>query len=256
MLFGFNLLFSIGMSVVIIVKKRCKMEKLSLSYIFDVTEDRELAEYKVLGILRNYRDLFRQNKIYPYLSELIDIAYTFEDFMDTNPLYFERAAKDMVIVDIESEISGTEVLLVTETELEQIRDFMKWAIPCIENVINEGKAIYDFVEDNMELSRTEKYSNFSDNGYLIIPDNLSGKINIYKYRVPGEESGKTIIRKVETELLSSYEFADNPYKQILFKDSFDRNSIFINTDLSLPFQETILPVVQRLIAAKLNEVKN
>ena len=127
------------------------MNKLENNWLTDGLIDFEYKKYILLAYLKNIRQNFRVNKLYPFLSDLINhyqhlkrlqkdklelsnqfpVAINLEEFM-AQKLKFERLIKD-------DEIS------------QELEDIIVFSIDKMKDTMKAGREIYEIVERNMEI---------------------------------------------------------------------------------------------------------
>jgi hypothetical protein len=220
------------------------MNSILLNKIMNPQQDAEISTYKFLGTLKGYLENIRNFKIYPALSELVNLTVRLENIKKSN-----FSAKDpidgLIILNEESLVFKN-----ISQESEEL-SLLKWMLAQINPILEEGVAIYDFVDQNMEIKLINGDSSYKEEGFLIIPNNQTCVFNIYKFNCTLYKSENYSERNIKTEflqsmILDSQESISIQYKSLL--DIFGNNPLPVyicETSLDFPFEETIYQIARK-----------
>ena len=141
------------------------------------------------------------------------------------------------------------------SEIESILDF---SIPKMEDYLREGKKIYDFIEDRMKIYPVGLMPLNSEFGYVFLKEVHSTETKVYEYQVTIFENPSEKFRGVHFSFLTVYEksimntFEAIKSDLISFNKKFPNPATFvIETELSIPFEETFLPLAKRTLVKRL-----
>ena len=234
---------------------------LTLELFTQVQSDYEKRQYKVLSALKRISEDFQHNKIYPHLSHLAELHHTLDDIRKRlNDLRCEFPKRIKKIDFVNQEIEH-EIVFVDGSDLQKVEELIEWALPYIKAKIEEGKAIYEFVNDEIKLEEVGIIPNYTDEGYFFVPDNEESKLLLYQYELTVFESSQDKYRSLKTAFLKGLEQGDAYRSPNAIKlDLIDENkelpnpaTYAFNTDLDFPFRETIFPVTKRKLLQQLYE---
>lgn len=234
---------------------------LTLDLFTQVQSDYEQRQYKVLAALKKVSQDFQHNKIYPHLSHLAELHHTLGDIRTRlNDLRSEFPKRIKKIDFVNQEIEH-EIVFVDGSDLQKVEELIEWALPYIEAKIEEGKTIYEFVNEKILLEEVGIVPNYIDEGYFFVPDNEEAKLLLYEYEVSIFQSAQDQYRSLKTQFLKALEqgralMSPNSIKLDLineFKKLPNPATYSFQTDLNFPFQETVLPVVKRKLIKQLYE---
>lgn len=234
---------------------------LNLDLFTRVQSDFESRQYKVLAGLKSISDDFQMNKIYPHLSHLVELYTTLDDILSRLQDLRNEFPKRIKKIDFVNEIIEHEVVFVDGSDLSKIEDLIEWALPLIKAKIEEGKTIYEFVNDEIKLEEVGIIPNYTDEGYFFVPDNEESKLLLFQYELTVFESSQDQYRALKTAFLKGLkqEGAHRSPNSIKL-DLIDENkelpnpaTFAFNTDLDFPFRETIFPVTKRKLLQQLYE---
>jgi len=232
---------------------------LNLDLFTNVQTDLEIRQFKILGGLKDISKDFQQNKIYPHLSHLIELHSTLSDILQRLQDLRSEFPKRIKKIDFVNQVIEHEVVFVDGSDLSKVEDLISWALPHIKAKIEEGKDIYEFVNEEIKLEEVGIIPNYTDEGYFFVPDNKESKLLLFHYEVTIFESSKDTYRALKTGLLKALEqgrarLSPNAIKLDLISENKklpNPATYAFNTDLTFPFHETIFPVTKRKLLQNL-----
>lgn len=233
---------------------------LTLDLFTQVQSDFEMRQYKVLAALKKISEDFQHNKIYPHMSQLVELHHTLSDIKKRLGDLRSEFPKRIKKIDFVNQEIEHEVVFVDGSDLQMVEDLIEWALPYIEAKIEEGKTIYEFVNDKILVEEVGIVPNYTDEGYFFVPDNEEAKLLLFQYEVSIFQSAKDQYRSLKTEFLKALEQGRahlspnsikldliNEYKQLPNPATFS-----FQTELNFPFNETVFPVVKRKLIKQLD----
>ncbi len=238
------------------------MEALTLNTFIKAAEDIELSKYKVLAILRKYSEALHKNKLYPALAELISIKNELELLIEQMSLFDAEFVLNLNFAEFvdDDDNSFFDPIEYDENDLQRVFEFITWALPEIKNAISEGKAIFDFVDDNIELSEVGIMPIYKNEGYFFISDVKNELLKIYRYEMSLFSTEDNPLRTLKSKLVDLISLkapeAQSKYdlKNMLLQKHPDLPNPAVysfETSLDFPFVETILPVAKRKLVRTL-----
>ena len=118
------------------------MKKLTMDAFLSSLDDIETAKYKILAIIKQYRKLFQQNKIYPYLAELIEIGYVLAQMSENKPDIPENIGEELIQINLYETQDTYNSIYLTVDEYNDFFTLVAWTLPFLEETVDEGKIIY------------------------------------------------------------------------------------------------------------------
>ena len=230
------------------------MQGLNLSTFIKAADDVEFSKYKFLSILGSYTSALRKNKLYPSLAELISIKNELELLVEQMSLFDPEFVLNLNFADFTEEFPLSNPIDYDEDALRKVTDFISWALPEINAAIEEGKAVFDFVNDNINLHEVGIMPIYKNEGYFFIPDQKNDLLKIYRFEMSLFSTEENPLRTLKSKLVdlislkASESSAPIELKRILmekFKDLPNPSCFYFETDVDFPFVETILPVAKR-----------
>lgn len=234
---------------------------LNLDLFTQSQSDMESTQYQILAGLKAISEDFRKNKIYPHLSHLVELYSALSDIRDRLQDLRDKFPKRIKKIDFVNEIIEHEVVFVPGADISKVEDLIEWALPYIRAKIEEGKTIYQFVDDELKIEEVGIIPRYTDEGYLFIPDNQASRLLLFQYEVSIFESSSDTYRSLKTAFLKAIEkgsahLSPNVIKLDLISERRELPNpatFALNTDLQFPFRETIFPITKRKLMRQLHD---
>ena len=231
------------------------MEPISLEIFFDSETDWEMNQYRILAGIKAARAEFDRKKIYPSLATLIKLKRELNQIKEERNCLNQQFPRQIKGFDTKEQkvIYDSAENINLDENIEVIFGLIDWAVPYINEAIEEGIVLFDFVENNLSLEQVGIMPMYKDEGYFMITDNIAVELQVHRYECTLFSSGKEKFRTLKTELVKSKkqgiikELPENIKLEII-KERTDlpNPAIFLlNSDLEFPFIETMLPVAKR-----------
>lgn len=235
--------------------------KLSPDLFTSVQDDLEKRQYVILGQLKKISDQFKYYKIYPYLSQLIELHRTLKDITARLSDLRSRFPKRISKIDWINKTIEHEVIFTDGTDVSAVEDLIDWALPKIKKVIEEGVAIHEFVESELSVEQVGILPNYRDEGYFFVPDNRNMNLNLYRFGISIFQSSDDTYRSLKTRFLKQLQqgavkLSPGHIKLELIRQERELPNpatYAIETRLDFPFNQTIFPVAKRRLMYILNE---
>jgi hypothetical protein len=231
------------------------MERISIESFFTSETDLETNQYRILGGIRGVCNDFTKKKIYPSLATLIELKKSIDKIKDERNNLNEKFPKQIKGFDIKTQkiIYESAGDVNHNNSVEEIFNLIDWALPYIEEAIDEGIILFDFVDKNISLDQVGVMPMYKDEGYFMVTDNSAFELQVHRYESTLFSSGSENYRSLKTEFVKSerqiiIRKSPESIKQELIKERKDLPNpatFMFDSDLDFPFTETIFPVVKR-----------
>jgi len=229
------------------------MNSLSLELFTKVGIDYEIRQYHVLNGLKKIRDKFALNKLYPQLSELISL-YQLLDIINGEVEKLEDGMpQEIKNIDLINKKITYQLMHDDHKHLDNVKKIINWAMPFIKETIDEGITIYDFVDDNIWVEKVGILPNYTEEGYIFVPDNKDKKLYLFRYELSIFTTSDDNYRSLKTRYISSIDesklkVSHNSIKLQLIRKHTDLPNpatYAFSTDLDFSFEETMFPIIKR-----------
>ena len=231
------------------------MTTLDLKKLTSCGSDWEANQYKILIKVKEWLANFNKNKLFPSIEEAIQLNLALEDLLRENiesKLWFDNEIRQ----------NKNERIIVYEKahqighQLDRLLDFIDWTLQLNRPVLEEGRIIKNFVEENLEIIRVSNVEkNYNGKGYFLLPDNKSGILNVYLYEIIWDWSQENLYQRIESQLVNSIskdEICCSVEDWILnfinqSEEMFEPVAYIFETDLDFPYEETMFPIAEEML---------
>lgn len=236
------------------------MKPLPLDIFLQAANDMELSRYKFLAAIKEAGDFLRKNRLYPDFAELINTYNLLNDIINKKFELTDRLPEKLIGFDLENKKVVYEKDELSEDKIKIVFDFINWAMPKLKEVIDEGKAIFAFIDKNMTVKEIGILPIYRKEGYFIIPDNEEETLLVYRYEMtlfPAEDDQYHTLKTKLIDAIGSsnkYEMKPEDIKIDLIKrfpDLPNPAAYNIYIDIDFPFIETVLPIAKRKLIREL-----
>ena len=234
------------------------MEFLNKNWITENQIDFEYKKYMLLAYLQHVSENFTDKRLYPYLSDLVEHYRNLKVLQENKHQLYNMFPERLKGADVDHFNLIYEKMISDDAIMSEIESILDFSIPKMESYLREGKKIYDFIEDRMKIFPVGLMPLNSEFGYVFLKEGNSTDIKVYEYQVTIFENPTEKYRGVHFSYLTIYEksimntFEAIKSDLISFNKKFPNPATFvIETSLSIPFEETFLPLAKRTLVKRL-----
>lgn len=233
------------------------MAKLSDNWITEHLLDFEYKKYILLGYLQEVSSNFKEKKLYPHLTDLIDQYRKLITLKNRTEELKNNFKKELNGIDLEnkkliySSLPGEE----WEKEFNLIVDF---SLPLMGNKVNEGKTIFDHVEENILFHPLGILPLNKNEGYFLLNPFQSKQVDAYSYSLSALPYHERSVYGLNVSYFSSYTLTIAKPLDVIKSDIIHNNPQLPNPAVFVfkakevfPNEETFLPIVKRMLYSKL-----
>ncbi len=229
------------------------MTGLGLDHFIHAAEDFEGAQYRILGELQQARKAFSRNVIYPHLGELINVYGALHTIIRQLEAIREALPGSITGLDPNSYQIIYEKPPLGPNQMGQVEDLIRWAMPYLQSAIEEGRTIFEFVEENLHMEEVGILPSYVEEGYLMLPNCLDQQLHVFQYTLSVFTHIEERFRSLKTTYVKSIaQRGVYPSPQSIKLELVAENralpnpaTYFFSTDLDFPFEPTVLPVAKR-----------
>lgn len=227
------------------------MAALTLDLFASAAYDLERAQYGVLGGLQHVQQAFAQNAVYPHLGELIALYETLRTVAEGTEGVRGAIPVRVKGIDLENEELVYEEPDLGDARLERVRELIDWALPRIQQAIEEGRTIYEFVEDSLHMETVGLLPPYVQEGYLLVVDRDVEAMHVVQYSVSiftgsGEQYRSLRTTHIETIGMSVASPRDVKLRLASERCELPNPATYcFDSDLAFPFEPTVFPIAKR-----------
>ncbi len=233
------------------------MTKLTLKTFLAGTGDVEAAQYHVLEGLKAYYHEFSHNRLYPSLSELVELHRALVEIITSMNDIQGHLPHELKEVDLEEGKLIYQTQGMTDDELARAADLIVWALPKIQKAIDEGVDIYNFVDEHIQIEQVGILPMYREEGYWFVPEHRAALLHLLRYELSLFTSANERYRRLKTVNIGEIEqkfirrSPESIKLQLIeqYHDLPNPATYMCETDLDFPYSETILPIAKRKLMA-------
>lgn len=215
--------------------------------------DPEGARYRIMAALDAAAKEFHRSRLYPGLGDLIELVSVLETVRDNKDQYAEVMPRKLSGVDFENKALQFDTEPADPSMIEQMFELIDWALPEVKKITDEGVAMFDFVNTNLNIDVVGIMPMYRDEGYAFVTDRKDNVLHVLRYELSIFSDKDDNYRALKTVEIDSREIdavivapEDVKLQLIdLHKDLPNPATYLVDTDLDFPFDATILPVAKR-----------
>ncbi|REK36312.1 MAG: hypothetical protein DWQ44_02495 [Bacteroidetes bacterium] len=228
------------------------MTTLNKNWITENHIDFEYKKYVLLAYLQKVSENFTDHRLYPYLSDLVGHYRSLKALREGKHNLFSQFPETMVRTDMEKFHVIYEKLIQDDGLMQELENILEFSIPQMEIYLNEGKKIYDFLEDKLKIFPVGLIPLNKEEGYMLLRTGNSTDTLVYNYAITIFENPTEKYRAIHVSYIASYEKSICVTYEAIKSDLIQYNKILpnpatyvIESDLDIPFDETFLPMAKR-----------
>ncbi|MEJ2103623.1 MAG: hypothetical protein P8X47_03485 [Ignavibacteriaceae bacterium] len=237
------------------------MTTLDLKKLTSCGSDWESNQYKILIKVKEWLQDFHKNKLFPAIEESVQFNLSLEDILRENiecKLWFDNEIRGR---RVNERIMIYEKAHQIGNQLDKLLTFIDWALKLNKPVLEEGRIIKNFVDENLEIRRISPVEkNYHGKGYFTLPDNRKEALNIYLYEIIWDWSQENLYQRINSTKVRSIPLNMIEISIESMMKNFISNSqslhepvvFIIDTDLDFPFNETIFPIAEEKLLKHLS----
>lgn len=233
------------------------MKNLGINWITEYTTDIEYKKYLLLAYLNSVEQEYKQSKLFPCFSDVLFHYRNLVSLKEKQEFFKEHLPKKMSGVDFENLQLIYERLKETDNSLLEVEQLIDFSIPKFQFYWEQGKTIFDLVEHDLSINPVGIIPIDTTLGYLIFDTEKSKEKKVYEYSISLIEDPNENYRLMKTQFIKSYynRISDTYFSiksdMLKLKNSIANPSVYsIQSKISYPFEETILPITKRIFMSK------
>ncbi|MFM2206833.1 MAG: hypothetical protein RL213_808 [Bacteroidota bacterium] len=234
------------------------MESLNRNWITENHIDFEYKKYVLLAYLQHVSENFTGNRLYPYLSDLVDHYRNLKFLKESKQQLFDSFPERLQSADMDHFRLVYQKIAEDDSLMKEIESIVEFSIPQMENSLREGKKIYDFIEEHTHVFAVGLTPLNNDAGYLLLSNGNDPETVVFEYQVTFIEHPLERHRGLRVEYVTSYRKSISVSYESIKSDLLRYNkrlpnpaAYAIESEFILPFQETFLPLAKRTIMKKI-----
>lgn len=236
------------------------MSTLERDWLTQGLMDFEYKKYILLSYLQGVQSCFDDKKLYPYLSDLVFHYRNLQSIKENKELLFENFPRKIAKADFEKLKIHYQKLVDDDEAMQELAQILAFAIPTLRDTLNEGRGLYELVEEHLVVEPIGISPLYVNDGYLLINERAKKITQVYQYQITVFESSQENYRGIHTKYLESIRKGIGETFEHLklalvkkYQELPNPGTYLIDIKLDIPFHETAMPVAKRLLVKYLNQ---
>jgi hypothetical protein len=228
------------------------MKHLSETWFAEGYIDFELKKYTLLAYLQEINKAFNESRLYPQLSDLIFHYNNLVAFRENKKYLQDHFPKKLTGVQLEKLQLLYEQMIEDDELMLELEDIINYSADEMKTTISNGAEIYEFVEGNLSITPVGIIPLDINEGYFFLRAGNSKATRIYHYRLSIFEKHDEKFRSMKTAFVDMlqrsmvYTYENIKYELIKNRSDLPNPAVYsIETELSFPVEETLLPIAKR-----------
>jgi hypothetical protein len=229
------------------------MKPLSKNWLTEYTTDLEYKKYMLLAFLKEVKENYDQTMLYPAFSEVISHYTNVESLLQCKQLFQDSIPTRRRGLDYTNMQLLYENMISNDKVMEQINELLLYASPCLKKSIDEGREIFNLVEQMVKIEAVGLLPLNKDAGYLIFLSGSQKEKKVYDYQVSMIEDPSEKYRLMSVNYCKSFyntitdTFNAIKTELIRYNTTLPNPAVYaVMCAHELPFHETLLPVTKRI----------
>ena len=228
------------------------MKTLSPNWITEGLMDAEYKQYVLMAYLQHVSSQFHKVELYPSMADLVFHYNNLLEVKKNHQLIQEQFPKELTKADFENLKLEYKKLIDDNDFMAVLNEVIDYSLPRLRQYLEEGKEIYQLIENNLEIQPVGLQSLNTDEGYLLLIPQPGKTVQIYQYACTIYTQPKETFRAINTTFLEEQKLSyANNIEQVKISihrtyQTFGMPATFsIEAKIAAPLQPTLLPIVKR-----------
>ncbi len=228
------------------------MEKLTDNWLTEGLIDFEYKKYVLMAYLQHARKKFNETRLYPCYSDLFVHYQNLVKLRENKEVLYGNFPEKISRADFKRLKLNYEKIVKDDDLMKQIEDIIFFALPRFKEMLDTGREMYEFIDQNLELQPVGISPLNPDEGYIFLAAYHEQELRIFRYQTSIFESSGEKYRGINTEFLESvrksvgttYEYLK---LQLIKRYRYLPNpaAFVVHAKVPCPFNETFLPIARR-----------
>lgn len=228
------------------------MKQLSETWFAEGRIDFELKKYTLLAYLQEVDKYFDENKLYPQLADIIFHYNNIVAFRENKKYLQEHFPKKLTGIQLEKLQLLYQQMIEDDDLMVELEEIIHYSASTIKSTIYNGTEIYEFVEEKININPVGIIPLDTQEGYFFLSSGKGRQTGVYQYRLSIFEKHDEKYRSIRTVFIDNWQRSiSSTYEHIKselirYRRELPNPAVYaIETDLSFPVNETLLPVAKR-----------
>jgi hypothetical protein len=236
------------------------METLSETWFIEGNIDFESKKYTLLAYLMKVNAFFDDRKLYPALADIVMHYRNLTEFKKNKRLLQNLFPKRLTGIQLQKLELLYEEMITDDALMCEIEEIVHYASRKLKTTISGATDLYDYVESHLTIEPVGILPLNVQEGYFFLNDGFYRSIRVYHYCLSIFERSSEKYRALRAQYISDWERNfTNSYESIKWELMRNHKSMTapavyaIETKLTYPMEETLLPIAKRCLVRHLSK---
>jgi hypothetical protein len=228
------------------------MKVLNLNWLTDGILDFEYKKYVLLAYLSAIKTEFSEKKLYPAFTDLLFHYQNLLEVKNNKQLIFEQFPQRISKADFQNLQLLYQSIVEDDETMKVIEEIVFYAIPLFDKAVTDGKEIYDYFAQNIEIAPVGITPFYTNEGYALVNEYALKETKVYRYQITIFENIREKYRGINMEYIETIPYSlTNTHENIkgnLAKkyDKLPNPATFaVISKVPCPFEHALLPIAKR-----------
>ncbi len=230
------------------------MKKLEKDWLTRGLIDFEYKKYILLSYLQSVKSYFDDKKLYPYLADLVFHYKNLHSIKQNKELLFENFPRKIARADFKKLKIHYQKLVEDDFLMKEMEQILSFAIPTLKDTLDEGRGLYEHIEEQLEVEPIGICPLYANDGYLLINERAKKITQVYQYQITIFENVDEKYRGIHTKYLETvHKKLSRTFESLKlelikkYPDLPNPATYLVDIKQDMPFHETAMPIAKRLL---------
>jgi hypothetical protein len=230
------------------------MMTLPKNWITEGLIDFEFKKYQLLSYLQETNKQFKALKLYPVLAELIEHHRLLDELQKGKTDLKNLFPKALTSIDLENLQLNYQPKVHDDEIMKEITLISEFSLPKFSRQIEEGKTIYNYVEEQVEFEPVGIQPIYNKEGFIFLSTDLSKEVYAFRYKLNLLQMAGENFRSITVWLLGVYQRTlvntlEKLKMQLIreIRELPNPATWRLHSRQDFPIEETLLPISKRLL---------
>ena len=236
------------------------MKRLDEDWLTSGLVDFEYKKFLMLAYLKDVKSAFQKMELYPSLGDLVKHYNNLKRIRDNKDFLKDNFPEELKGIDGKNLRLQFRRIIEDDEVMAAIEEIILFAYPKLKEALEEGKEIYEFVEENCALSPIGVMPLYTDEGYFILSVDSDSTVYIHQYQITIFEHINEKMRGIHSRLIQKVTrgvgetFESIKKGLIRSRTSLPNPATFLfHSRLRVPDEPTLIPVARRMLVRYISE---
>jgi hypothetical protein len=230
------------------------MKTLSETWFAEGYIDFELKKYTLLAYLQHIHRGFAENRLYPELADIIFHYNNIVAFRENKKMLQDNFPKRLTGIQLERLTLLYQQVIEDDELMKELEDIIHYAGKKMQQTISDGTGIYEFVEEKINIQPVGLVPLDNSEGYFFLNNGDEKNTHVFQYRLSIFEKHDEKYRSMKTSYIDRWNRSISSTHEHIKAELIHRKKDMPNpavyaveSTLSFPMEETLLPVAKRIL---------